>query len=153
MLLNNCRVCKSNTLCYFQKTYKNQCKINQNRSGQVNAYTFVEDSKKFILLQRASRSLLRQVYVEVLNHQKTYKNQCKINKNRSGLIKSSCWVILARPGSSMVHFGPSRRSMEIDLGHLGASWGHLGLILGSSWLILGSCWVILGHLGLILGSS
>ena len=132
------------------------------------------NSWKHFLFQRASRSLLRQVYVGLLNHQKTYKNQCKINTNQSGLIKSSCWVILARPGSSMVHFGPSRRSMEVDLGHLGSSWVHLGLILGSSWLILGSCWVILGsswahlssswahlgsswvilgHLGLILGSS
>ena len=153
MLLNNCRVCKSNTLCYFQKTYKNQCKINQNRSGQVNAYTFVEASKKFILLQRASRSLLRQVYVGLLNHQKTYKNLCKINKNQSALIKSSCWFILARPGSNMVRRGPSRRSMEVDVGQLGSSWAHPGFILGSSWLILGSCWVILGHLGLILGSS
>ena len=92
MLLNNCRVCKSNTLCYFQKTYKNQSKINQNRSGQVNAYTFVEDSKKFILLQRASRSLLRQVYVGLLNHQKTYKNQCKINQNRPGQVNACTFV-------------------------------------------------------------
>ena len=79
--------------------------------------------------------------------QKTYKNLCKINQNRSGLIKSSCWVILGRPGSNMVHFGPSRRFMGADLARPGSIMVHFGTSRQSMEVDLACPGSILVHFG------